>query len=860
MKCILLVFFIAISTIQSYAQVVINGVVRDKTSQEPIEGVVVTATNAKNQALSYDITKSNGDYSLKLNSAIGDINITFQHITYESYERIIKSNSTNLDVELEAKAIEIEEVVVRAPILSQRGDTLSYALSAFKGVSDITLEDAMRNLPGITIEESGAIKYLGRNVDNFYIEDLDLLGGRYAIATRNINADLVSSVQLIDNHQPIKMLDDKEISNKVALNIKLKNEAKSTYVGSYEASIGSRQEEELLYNLGITGMLFSKEFQTINSIKYGNAGSESTSQLTSLTNEIPKLSSLPLSVLGDIYSSKPPLDIQRYELKEDGIATMNVMKKLSEDRSMRINAGYSFEESNYGYSTISNYYIEEGILDVVTESFAPQNKEHNPYFSMQYSDNSNDRFLENTLSAIGTFTESHYPTINDLNSINQDREAIAYGINNKFSYRQNYGENILSIISDIGYTNTPENSISYRLNETQDYIQSSKGQTVFLNNNINYSLNIGSDFRLFIPILFNLSYDDIYTNLIAAETFTNDIKSGSLDIGIAPRIEYVTANKSLKAMLSSSVDYAYISLPENHQNYSKLLVKPHLDLDYTISPTSKIKLRASAGNSIGDITDFMTSPIQTNYRTTSIKSGILSENKEGSVMLRYEFKRPLSYFFMNMDVTYGGKEQNLLNSQTINGNELVNSFFLQDNQSSFLISRFFVSKLFKPIETKFNIGASYSYNEGEVFQQSEVSQFETIIYSFDGAITSRPWEWLELDYFANLGWNNSRYDEENHSLRFESHTGKLSLMPVKKLSIYGAIEYVNNEVTPSQFKSISLFDVGVKYRFKKAEIELALNNIFDNRQYSYTTFAGLNSYSYNYALRGREIMLTVRIF
>ncbi|MFR9546641.1 MAG: hypothetical protein SNJ29_13855 [Rikenellaceae bacterium] len=847
---------------QSYAQVVVSGVVRDSTNGEPIVGVVVSAANSQNQPIAYSITRSGGDYSLKVDTSDKSIILSFQHLSYEVYDKVIENFSANIDAALQPKSLQIKEVVVSAPTLMQRGDTLTYRLSALKGIADVTLEDAMKNMPGITIEDSGAIKYLGRNIDNFYIEDIDLLGGKYAIATRNIKADLVSSVELIENHQPVKMLQGKEISDNIALNIKLSKEAKTNFVGTYEGSIGTLEEEELLYRLGFTGMLFSEGFQTINTIKYGNVGAESSAETTSLTDEMPSVNSLPISVLGDVSSSSPSLNANRYKSINDGVATMNGMKKISDEVSIRFNAGYSFSESNYSYSAVSNYFLSDDLYQVVSESYSPRNIEHDIYMSMQYKANKDKKYISNNLYASSSIIEGYYPTMNDSNTINQNREAFAYQINNDFSYRKSYGGNTLSFTSKVSYIGTPENYISYISSgdDETEYTQTSEGKSALFNNVLNYSLSLSSSVRLFLPLSADFSYDNIYTSLLGSEEAINDIAGVTVATGAAPRLELVTPNNSLKATLSTFVNYTSLSVLQSEQGSSKLLVKPNLDLSYTISPKSKLRIKAYGGNDIGDITDFLISPIQTNYRTISTMSGILAESIEGTAMVRYEFKLPLSYLFMNADFSYGYSERNLLNSQIIDDSEIVSSYILRENTAKSQTSSLFISKLFKPIETKFNIGAVYAYSDGELSQMNEIMEYESKVYSLEGAIISRPWKWIEFDYNVNIGWNSSIYNDVNNTLRYDSHEGKLSLFPTERLSVFSSIEHVNNEISSSQFKSISLFDMGVKYKFKKAEIGLAINNILNNKNYTYTIFSGLDSYSYDYALRGREIMLSIKIF
>lgn len=127
---------------------------------------------------------------------------------YESVENEILNMSQTCNLTMKEKATELKEVVVKAPAIYQRGDTLSFHLSAYTTQSDYTLKDALKKLPGINVEESGKIKYLGKDISSFYIDGLDLLGGKYNIATTNIPASYVNSVQVLNNHQAINMNKD----------------------------------------------------------------------------------------------------------------------------------------------------------------------------------------------------------------------------------------------------------------------------------------------------------------------------------------------------------------------------------------------------------------------------------------------------------------------------------------------------------------------------------------------------------------------------------------------------------------------------------------------------------------------------
>ena len=124
--------------------------------------------------------------------------------------------------------MQLKEVTVRAQKIRQNGDTLSYLVGAYQQQGDRVIGDVLKHMPGIEVADNGGIKYNGKTIKKFYVEEMDLLQGRYGLATNNINASDVATVQVLEHHQPVKMLQDKELSDDVAINLKLKNSAKGT--------------------------------------------------------------------------------------------------------------------------------------------------------------------------------------------------------------------------------------------------------------------------------------------------------------------------------------------------------------------------------------------------------------------------------------------------------------------------------------------------------------------------------------------------------------------------------------------------------------------------------------------------------
>ena len=200
MRSILVVLFLLLVASAS-AQVKVMGRVID-LQNKPVSDVIVKLVNGS-KTLAFTSTNAKGEYALELKSATsGEVSLQFNHISYEKEsERLtLKERTLKVDMVLTPKAVSLKEVTVKPDPLRQRGDTLSHNLASFLGKGDVTLEDGLKRLPGVDVSQNGGISYMGKPISQFNIEGMDLLGGKYNLATRNIPADYVTQVEIVRNH------------------------------------------------------------------------------------------------------------------------------------------------------------------------------------------------------------------------------------------------------------------------------------------------------------------------------------------------------------------------------------------------------------------------------------------------------------------------------------------------------------------------------------------------------------------------------------------------------------------------------------------------------------------------------------
>ena len=279
MKQFVLGVFIIINS-SVFSQVTINGKLSDEMGNPISGGSVVIKQIGTNNIISYDISKANGKYEIAFSSKLKDLEIWVGNLGFESIKKNIENKSQTQNFELREKLVMIDEIVIKNSPITKKGDTINYSVSSFAKDHDRTIADVLNRLPGIEVLNDGKILYQGKPINKYYIEGLDLLEGKYNLANENLPHKEVVQVQILENHQPIKALENLKFSDNVALNIRLKN----AYTFTGQARLGSGFSP-LLWDINATPMLFTKKRQILTTYQANNTGENIASQIKKLTIE-----------------------------------------------------------------------------------------------------------------------------------------------------------------------------------------------------------------------------------------------------------------------------------------------------------------------------------------------------------------------------------------------------------------------------------------------------------------------------------------------------------------------------------------------------------------------------------------------
>ena len=373
---ILKILFFFLSLLFSFglfAQTIITGTLKDeKDSVISFANIFVKPTNV-DSIIAFSTANEKGKYILNINR-IGNFDIHFSSLSYETAIISISISSFNQLIEknvlLQSKPYLLNEVILKTelPIVVKK-DTIIYNVRSFLRGNEQVVEDLLKKLPGLTVENDGTIKFGNEEVEKRMVEGNDFFENGYKILSKNMPSSLISKVELLQHYSSNKHLKGIENSDKVALNLKVDENVKRKWFGNLNLGYAFASETRL--DNGFNLMNFGKKTQYYflgNSNNLGHNATGDISQLVkpSRTNEQSNLGdNQGASELVVVNDNLPSIGENRTNLNNDNLLSLNAIFNPSSkikikalgffDNSIHDFYNSSFESFSFGGSQFNNF-------------------------------------------------------------------------------------------------------------------------------------------------------------------------------------------------------------------------------------------------------------------------------------------------------------------------------------------------------------------------------------------------------------------------------------------------------------------------------------------------------------------------
>ena len=240
MKKYLFSLLLAVST-TAFSQLKMEGIISDNQNNVLELANVILINSETNSLESFAITNEKGEYKLSMNKNT-KYNLQVSYIGLESIsEELITSESDiNKDFTMsENNVLDEVELTYEMPV-TVKGDTLIYNADSFKTGTERKLEDVLKNLPGVEVNDDGQIEVEGKVVGKVMVEGKDFFDGDTKIATKNIPSNAIDKVQILKNYSEVGQLSGVQNNqDNIAINIKLKKGKDKFWFGNITAGVSA---------------------------------------------------------------------------------------------------------------------------------------------------------------------------------------------------------------------------------------------------------------------------------------------------------------------------------------------------------------------------------------------------------------------------------------------------------------------------------------------------------------------------------------------------------------------------------------------------------------------------------------------
>ncbi len=878
MKKFLVLFFTCLISSFADAQTEIKGTVTGSGDGKPLSNISVTIQDkSRTVIISYALSNDQGNYRISFKNATDSVEIQVTGLNIKKITRIVPNRSQSLDFRLEFQAIELKEVKIKPPKIRQAGDTINYLVDGYLDKNDRAIGDVLKKMPGIEMQENGAILYNNKPINKFYIENMDLLQGRYGIATKNISAKDVATVQVLENHQPIKALKERIFSGEAALNLKLKNSAKGMLIANGQAGTGLAP---FLWNNELFAMYFTQKKQHISTYKGNNSGDDVSMELASFhSGDAYRMGD---EGLLSVQSPLPPaISRKRYLFNRANAISVNNLWRLKNDYQLNFNCSYLNDRQEKDSYSRTTYYLPVDSLLNIEEKLGSKAKINQAEGEVQLNNNNSRYYLNNLLKFSGKWNTEEGGALSTTDSISQNLDKPSYKLSNTFQWVRNHRNLTFDLYSFNGYNRTSQTlgiqPVLYddlfdpghewsmmKQKADQDHFSSVNRVSCQLQTGKwkqNYAFGFNADIRHLDSKLYPQTRDNI--SITSPDSLRNDLQWNQYEYFFSP--SYTYQFRKLQASVDLPVSWFRLHindrLPGQEKDHNRFFLNPSTGIRYELNAYWYMNAGASFKQSLGGINDGYTGYIMRTYRSLSHNDGDLPEQKKQTYRLSADFRHPLHAFFGNAGVSYFNTKSNLLYGNDYRGILSVRKSQAIPNRVEGYQGEIYLSKGIDVLASTLTLSGLYNNSRSSQISQNEIIRFRNSYYVLTPGISAKVGSWSSLHYrftfsesFNEIRNNTGNFDP----IRTTSQDIRLNIFPFQGLTINLAYEYFYNNAVAAGNRTMSFADAGAKYKWKDFEFSLSYSNILNSKQYISASYDNTSTYYYAYDLRPAEVLLKIR--
>jgi len=876
-KTTILTFFFVLPLFV-FGQKVVSGRIVD-TQLKAIDNVSLSYKKVGSATI-LGFTKSQQDGSFRLEVKIGEdvdsLELDLNHLSYARKSIIIANKTGNYTYVLHAETRQLKVVNVGNIPIFRKKDTVNYNVDAFTSKQDRVIADIIRKLPGIEMR-GNQILYQGKPIQKYTVNNLDLMEGRYGMINDNMPADAVKKVQVIENDQPIKILDSLVFSDRASLNLELK---KFTTTGTAKLGVGL---SPVLWDLNLTPMTFGKTFQMLNSFQTNNTGDDASKNLNSFYTEGPFFqqneNTSGTSFLSIQEVSSPGFEEKKWLDNQLFLFSTNILQKLKNGLEVKGNISYYNDyRKRAGYTLTEAFAPDQSIF--LSESVDNKYRINDIAGGLLIEKNEKNIYFRNSLKFHKRWNSDYGSLLfNEENTIDQKRHYDDQSLLNNFSLARFVGKQLVNINSTIEWIQTPQ-FLSVNPGPLEDILNNGDPYDQ-LQQQIDYGIFHTKNSLSFVRGVKNFTFSPQFAinyqaNNLASTIHTFDKgKEDILGAGYVNALQFQELGTEIgtgiqyeknKLKLLFNLPFAFSLFNATQQDVKTLdkvnkhTFNPSGSLRYKLNMLNEISINANRTIRYSGSDNFYNAYIVNTYRNIQRYQTRLLGNESLSTGIRYDYKNMLKANFANASYQYvRGKRDYIFRSQLDSVGRTMTSIEDRESDNFNHTLAMGLSRFFSSAKTVVKLNANFSYGESDYLLNAVMGKQKFSAYGGNLEIINNKWDVIGFEYKTNLTHSENKYVNgagnrilsNNHFLNVMVYPGDHHVLTIKN-----AYYHTNIAGLKSQY----FLDLIYRYRVErwKADIEISGQNLLDNKRYTQQFSNDYQLVETYFDLRPRQVLISTK--
>jgi len=874
----------------SYSQTQIEGTIQDSIGN-PIGYVnVLLQPFESSRILAYTATQQDGKYQLNVNK-MGEMKVVFASLGYSKKEILINLNGQE-SIEVNAVLFEeemlLENVIIEGerPI-SIKKDTIIFDADSFRRGSEVVVEDLLKNLPGVQVDGDGTIKVGDREIERLMVDGDDLFEKGYKVLSKNMTSDAVDKIEIYDKYSSNKLLKGIEESDRVAMNIKLKDDYNQQWFGNANVGIGGL--DKLYQKNRVNLMSFGKKSKYYFLGNSNNIGEDAIGDVSQMIR--PMRFNQPGSVgdgerassLISLYTNVPQLKRERTNFNDSRLVSLNAIHNLSEDMKLRTLGFFNWDKNEFFRNTATQFLLNDKNF-TNTEDFSLTKNKFLGFGKMDYTyDISDNQMLEYTGSFNSSDMNSDSNLIFNGNSTLESLQDDNQQIDQKLLYTHKLNEKEVLLLSG-RYINdkSPQTYVNNQFlfadlfedeNNIENVGQFSQNTMDFYGTEIEYKNR--KENKNLIEVVLGATYrkDQLESTFqlideneirIEPEDFQNLTNYEVLDFYAKGDYLYkLGENLNLTGKIEAhQLMNSLENINQVNQNQDFFYLQPQLGIRWKLNDQNTLLGSYTYSTNNASIIDVYPNNILTNFRGFIRGFGKPTQLNSSNYILNYRLGNFGDKFFANASVNYIQNHDFFSNRSFIQQEFQINEKILIENQELFSANTT-VDRYIKAISSNLKLKLNYSQTNFINFvNQSGQREIKNQSYSYGLELRSGFLSGFNYHVGTEFRTSEVKTLQNNFSNTF-SNTDNFSFLDLSyvfsdrfNMSLNTEYYYFGNLESDNDYYFSDLSAMYIT-KNKKLNFGLSAKNLFDTRTFRNFNITDISTSTTSYRLLPRIILLNV---